>query len=83
MNGSSFWRIAVCEKCEKEQTEFQRLKERVEPLGHVSQYVGASMSDQYKCSCGWKSNRFWDLVEAAIDEWINHAKDILKKAGSD
>jgi hypothetical protein len=40
--------------------------ERVTTGGH---------SDQYRCSCGWVSNAYWDLEEAAMDEWLLHARD--------
>jgi hypothetical protein len=32
-------------------------------------------SDSFRCICGWKSNGYWDLVEAAWDEWLLHAHD--------
>lgn len=44
---------------------------------HQPKYVDAkgNFNDQYECSCGWKSNTFWDLAEAAWDEWLLHAWD--------
>lgn len=32
-------------------------------------------SDAYVCSCGWESQGYWDLREAAWDEWLLHAFD--------
>lgn len=43
---------------------------------HFVEYVAlGGHSDSYKCICGWKSNGYWDLVEAAWDEWLLHAHD--------
>lgn len=43
---------------------------------HVPSYVAlGGHSDAYKCSCGWQSNGYWDLVEAAWEEWLVHAFD--------
>lgn len=36
-------------------------------------------SDSFKCICGWKSSGYWDLVEAAWDEWLLHAYDTKTK----
>lgn len=43
---------------------------------HFVEYVAlGGHSDSFKCICGWKSNGYWDLVEAAWDEWLLHAFD--------
>lgn len=50
---------------------------------HVVEYVkSGGHSDQYKCSCGWLSNGYWDLVEAAFDEWLVHAYDVGQEVRS-
>lgn len=44
---------------------------------HIVEYVkSGGHSDQYKCSCGWLSNGYWDLEAAAYDEWLLHAHDV-------
>jgi len=44
---------------------------------HVVKYVpNNGHSDQFECSCGWKSQAYWDLEEAAWDEWLVHAHDV-------
>lgn len=54
-------------------------KKAAKVLGHVAKYVGAGyMCDQYICSCGWQSNKFWDGAEFAEDEWIKHAEKALE-----
>jgi hypothetical protein len=41
---------------------------------HVVKYVSpGGHTDKFECSCGWESNGYWDLVEAAWDEWLVHA----------
>jgi len=45
----------------------------------VSYVSGGGHSDQYACACGWKSNGYWDLAEAAWDEWLLHAHDVGTK----
>jgi hypothetical protein len=43
---------------------------------HFVEYVAlGGHSDSFKCICGWKSEGYWDLVEAAWDEWLLHAYD--------
>jgi len=44
---------------------------------HIVEYVKQTggFTDQFKCSCGWLSNGYWDLPEAAWDEWLVHAFD--------
>lgn len=47
------------------------------PKPHVVEYVkSGGHSDQYKCSCGWLGNGYWDLDSAAFDEWLLHAFDV-------
>lgn len=47
---------------------------------HIVEYVqSGSHSDQYKCSCGWLSNGYWDLESAAFDEWLLHAYDVKQE----
>ncbi|MDP3697784.1 MAG: hypothetical protein Q8R55_07295 [Candidatus Taylorbacteria bacterium] len=54
------------------------IKSAVSLLGHIPEYgSGGGHSDGYICSCGWKSNQYWDLAEAAWDEWLEHAKEII------
>jgi hypothetical protein len=61
----------------------QRVKSAVKakpgpPKGakHFVEYVAlGGHSDSFSCICGWKSNGYWDLVEAAWDEWLLHAHD--------
>ena len=70
----------MCEECEEAEAEFKRIKDAVEPLGHVPKYVrseGHTVS--YVCSCGWEGDKYWDLIEAALEKWITHAKEILEK----
>src|SRR3989344_5563083 len=39
---------------------------------HVGESVSVFMSDEVHCSCGWKSEGYWDMVEAAWDDWREH-----------
>ena len=68
----------MCEQCKKAKVESQKLQAAVKPLGHIPKYTGVGLSDQYECSCGWKSSGYWDGSEWAWDEWIKHAKGILE-----
>jgi len=48
-------------------------------LGHVPKCVAAGyMCDQYVCSCGWESPRFFDGLEYAKDEWLKHAEKVIE-----
>ena len=68
----------MCKECDKAKVKLNKLKVTVKTLGHVPKYVsGGGLSDGVECLCGWKSRQYWDLVEAASDEWIKHAKEIL------
>lgn len=43
---------------------------------HVVSYKAlGGHSDAYACSCGWESEGYWDLPEAAWGEWLVHAFD--------
>lgn len=51
--------------------EYKKRSDTIEtaakPLGHIPKYEsGGDHSDGYICSCGWKSNQYWDLAEAAL-----------------
>ena len=35
------------------------------------------MSDQCTCSCGWKSNKFFDGAEYAEGEWRDHVYAVI------
>lgn len=40
---------------------------------HVARVEEVSyMSDQCICSCGWRSDRFWDGAGYAHGQWIKH-----------
>ena len=49
-----------------------------EAIGHVRKYVGRGMSDSFNCSCGWSSLWYWDGIELAYYEWLEHAKEVTK-----
>ena len=68
----------MCKDCDKAREESENLKIAVESLGHVPKYTGQGCADQYECSCGWKSNGYWDGAEWAWNEWVKHAKGILE-----
>lgn len=34
------------------------------------------MGDQWKCSCGWESRKYWDGAEYAHEEWKAHVKRV-------
>lgn len=44
---------------------------------HVCKPKSDGMSDKVKCSCGWESNGYWDMMEAALDEWLMHLAEIV------
>ena len=68
----------MCEECSRREQEHNNLEAAVKPLGHIPKYKSrGGHSDGYICSCGWKSNQYWDLAEAAWDEWLEHAKEII------
>lgn len=44
---------------------------------HTVKYVPiGGHSDSFECSCGWKSNGYWDMESAAWGEWLVHAHDV-------
>lgn len=66
-------------ECNKAKIELNKIKAGAKSLGHIPEYVsGGGFSDGIVCSCGWKSRQYWDLIEAASDEWIKHAKEVIK-----
>lgn len=45
-------------------------------MKHIVKYVPiGGFSDSFECSCGWKSNGYWDMESAAWGEWLLHAYD--------
>jgi len=42
---------------------------------HVGEYASERSCDLVKCSCGWKSQGYWDGAEYAWDEWREHVAD--------
>ena len=38
-------------------------------------YSGSGMVDSYSCSCGWKSQPYFDGAEFALEEWKKHKKE--------
>lgn len=50
---------------------------------HLVRYValGGPFSDSFACSCGWKSEGYWDYEEAAWNEWLLHAHDVKSRGG--
>lgn len=54
----------------------ERLKRAAKPQ-HVAKRKSDGMSDKVVCSCGWESNGYWDLVEAAFDEWLMHLAETI------
>ena len=39
---------------------------------HNVKFIGVHMLDQYECSCGWKSNPYFDGDHWAYKEWLDH-----------
>mgnify|MGYP001592758324 CR=1 FL=1 len=68
----------MCKEYDKIKAESEKLQAKVKLLGHVPKHIGNGMCDDYTCSCGWKSNGYWDGAEWAWAEWEKHAKQILK-----
>jgi hypothetical protein len=63
--------------CRQSKTKVMAKKK---PKPHIVEYVkSGSHSDQYKCSCGWISEGYWDLESAAFDEWLLHAYDVKQE----
>lgn len=49
-----------------------KIKKQGKANGHEATYKGEYMSDAYVCSCQWASPGYWDLAEAAYDDWLAH-----------
>ena len=49
---------------------------RLASLPHLPRYIADGFNDQVVCSCGFKSERFWDFAEAAFDDWRIHAESV-------
>ena len=43
---------------------------------HEEIYDGGYMVDWVRCSCGWRSNSYWDGDDLAHDEWVKHEHGI-------
>ena len=56
-------------------------RERIDALekqtGHTLVHTGVGMSDQWTCSCGWKSIGYWDGPEWCAQEYEAHLNKIL------
>ena len=46
--------------------------------GHKLVSTGVGMSDQYVCSCGWKSHGYWDGFEWCQQEFDAHLKKVAE-----
>jgi hypothetical protein len=44
---------------------------------HAYTEEGMTMDDRFVCSCGWKSETFWDGREYAYDTWREHIESQL------
>lgn len=44
---------------------------------HVGQGHSAGFSDHVTCSCRWKSRGYWDMLQAAWDDWADHVADAM------
>jgi len=70
----------VSKNCQRKQADDKNLIASAKSLGHVPDYFsGGGHPNGYICSCGWKSRQYWDLAEAAWDEWRNHVNEVLTK----
>lgn len=45
-------------------------------VNHAEHLSGGYMTDWVECSCGWRSNSFWDGDDLAHDEWVKHKAGI-------
>lgn len=43
---------------------------------HTVKNVGEYFTDQYRCACGWLSDRYYDLPEACLDAWLLHLDEV-------
>ena len=44
-------------------------------IGHTQKIEGVTMDDTCVCSCGWKSNTYWDGNDLAYADWVTHIKE--------
>jgi len=47
--------------------------------GHEAEPRGTGFTDYLTCSCGWKSNMYWDGMEYAYSEWKRHVAAAIEK----
>jgi len=40
--------------------------------------IGEGMCDKIECSCGWKSQNYFDGFEYAVDEYEKHLLNVSK-----
>ena len=59
---------------EERNRAWEELKEAATP-DHVGKSKSFRFSDSVSCSCGWESPGYWDLLEAAWDDWAAHVAD--------
>jgi len=43
---------------------------------HTPKGCSKDISDWVECSCGWKSQQYWDGMEYALDEWKLHQAEV-------
>lgn len=48
-------------------------------VGHTGKWIGSGHTDQIECSCGWKSNGYWDGDHWAEDEFNKHLDEVQSK----
>ncbi len=62
---------------QKYRDAFEKIEQAANPE-HVGAPINENFfSDKVKCSCGWESNGYYDMLEAAWDEWINHLANTI------
>jgi hypothetical protein len=61
---------------EKSRALREKMRSAAEPE-HVGSGKSEGFSDCVLCSCGWKSPGYWDMLEAAWDDWYAHVADAL------
>ena len=48
---------------------------------HTPKYVESSgLLDQWECSCGWKSEQYFDGSEYGYQDFLQHKNDAISKA---
>lgn len=52
-------------------------REAAKPEHDILENGGEGMTDQLLCACGWKSKRYWDGWEFAVDEWYQHVAGVM------